>query len=103
VARQGIHRRFATKGIETVTLVEPVWNEAGFEEGVLEYRNVYSGMPGRIENVSMLTWSTPRAPEIDLLAPLEAAGIAVRLVGDARSPRDLLTATAEGHAAGLAV
>lgn len=103
VARQGIHRRFATKGIEAITLVEPVWNEAGFEEGIVEYRNIYSGAVGRIEQVSMLTWATPRAPEVDLLGPLEAAGIAVRLVGDARSPRDLLTATAEGHAAGLAV
>jgi 2,4-dienoyl-CoA reductase-like NADH-dependent reductase (Old Yellow Enzyme family) len=103
VARQGIHRRFATKGIEAVTLVEPVWNEAGFEDGILDYRNIYSGAAGRIEQVSMLTWATPRAPEVDLLAPLEAAGVAVRLIGDARSPRDLLTATTEGHAAGLAV
>jgi 2,4-dienoyl-CoA reductase-like NADH-dependent reductase (Old Yellow Enzyme family) len=103
VARQGIHRRFALKGIETVTLVEPVWNEAGFEEGVLEYRNIYSGKTGRIEQVSMLTWSTPRAPELELLGPLEAAGVKVRMIGDARSPRDLITATAEGHAAGLAV
>jgi 2,4-dienoyl-CoA reductase-like NADH-dependent reductase (Old Yellow Enzyme family) len=103
VARQGIHRRFAIKGIEVVTLVEPVWNDEHFEDGVLEYRNIYSGATGRIEQLSMLTWSTPRAPETDLLGPLQAAGIAVRLVGDARSPRDLLTATTEGHAAGLAV
>jgi hypothetical protein len=103
VARQGIHRRFANKGIEAITLVEPVWNEEGFEDGIVEYRNIYSGASGRIEQVSMLTWATPRAPEVDLRAPLEASGITVRLIGDARSPRDLLTATAEGHAAGLAI
>jgi 2,4-dienoyl-CoA reductase-like NADH-dependent reductase (Old Yellow Enzyme family) len=103
VARQGILRRFAVKGIEVVTLVEPVWNDERFENGELEYRNIYSGASGTIRDIALLAWSTPRAPEVDLLEPLQAAGIKVRMIGDARSPRDLLTATAEGHAAGLAV
>ena len=42
-------------------------------------------------------------PNRDLLAPLQAAGVAVRLVGDANAPRYLTAAMREGHLAGAAV
>ena len=65
--------------------------------------NVYNGDAGVIENVSFLANSTPRVPEDMLAGPLRAAGIEVRLVGDCRTPRGLLAATSEGHAAGNAI
>jgi len=102
VSRQGILRRFAQKRIEVVTLVEPVWNER-FEEGELDYENVYSGERGTVRDLAFLAYSTPRARNDALAAPLRAAGIAVHLVGDCLSPQDMLAATAGGHAVGNAV
>lgn len=99
VARQGIERRIAEQGIETVFLSEPRWSDA-CEDGRLEYVNVHSGRIGAIENLAFLAYSTPRAREDALAAPLRAAGVEVHAVGDCASPRDLLAATAEGHAAG---
>ena len=103
MARQGILRRLSQKGIEIIRLVEPVLGD-GFEEGVIEYEQVYSGARGSISQVSLLAYATPRAPEArELHARLDAAGVRVRRIGDCRSPRDLMMATAEGHAAGMAV
>ena len=42
-------------------------------------------------------------PNRDLLEPLKAAGLAVRVIGDANSPRYLPAAMREGHLAGAAV
>jgi 2,4-dienoyl-CoA reductase-like NADH-dependent reductase (Old Yellow Enzyme family) len=42
-------------------------------------------------------------PNRDLLAPLNAAGVSARLVGDASTPRHLVAAMREGHLAGAAV
>ncbi len=102
VARQGILRRFQEKHIETIPLAEPRWS-AGIDDGKLDYVNVYNGDAGVIADVSFFAHSTPRTPDDALAAPLHAAGIEVRLVGDCRSPRGLLAATAEGHAAGNAI
>jgi hypothetical protein len=102
VTRQGILRRFHEKRITTIVLSEPRWIDA-FEDGILEYANVYNGDVGRIDNVVFVAYSTPRAPQDGLAAPLRAAGIDVHLVGDCVSPRGVLAATAEGHAAGNAI
>ena len=40
------------------------------------------------------------ASDTALLEPLRAAGMAVQLVGDCVAPRNVMAATAEGHAAG---
>ena len=37
------------------------------------------------------------------MAPLAEAGVAVRLIGDASTPRHLVAAMREGHLAGAAV
>ena len=102
VTRQGILRRLCEKHIEMITLAEPRWS-AIFDDGKLEYANVYSGDAGVIADVSFLAYSTPRVPEDELAGPLRAAGIEVHLAGDCRSPRGLLAATSEGHTAGNAV
>ena len=102
VTRQGILRRLYSRGIETVLLSEPRWSDA-FEEGVLEYCHVYGGAVSSIPNVALLAYSTPRARNDALAAPLAHAGFDVRRVGDCLSPRDMLAATADGHSAGNAL
>ena len=102
VTRQGVHRRLATSHIETVFLCQPLWS-AAFEDGVLEYRHLYTGQIGAVKDVALLAYSTPRARNDTLAAQLRSHGIEVLAVGDCLSPRDLLAATADGHAAGNAV
>jgi len=102
VVQQSVQRRLAAAGVEIVYVSE-VAPESDLEEGEVTLRNVYSGERRTLKDVALLTYAGVRRPLDDLYAPLCAAGLDVRLVGDAYAPRDLLTATAEGHAAGLAV
>ncbi len=102
VTRQGIVRRLHEQRIETIVLSEPRWSE-GCEDGNLEYANIYNGDGGVVSDMAFLAYSTPRAPDYALCAPLRAAGIEVHLIGDCASPRGVLAATAEGHAAGNAI
>ena len=102
VSRQGIERRFSNKGIEAVFLSEPRWS-AEVEDGRLACANIHSGRTQWIEDVALITYSTPRASEDGLAPGLRSAGIPVTLVGDCRSPGEMLAATADGHAAGNAV
>ncbi len=102
VTRQGILRRLHQKRIEIIPLAEPRWS-TGFGTGRLEVVNVYNGDVRVISDVSFFAYATPRLAEDQLAAPLRAAGIEVHLTGDCRSPRGLMTAIAEGHAAGNAI
>jgi 2,4-dienoyl-CoA reductase-like NADH-dependent reductase (Old Yellow Enzyme family) len=102
VTRQGILRRLSEKRVEIVTLAEPRWSET-FEQGKLQYANVYNGDIGIIDDVAFFAYATPRVPADGLVEPLRAAGVDVQVVGDCRSPQDLLAATAEGHAAGMTI
>jgi hypothetical protein len=63
----------------------------------------YGGDVQVIEDLTLLTYATPRIPDDDLAAPLRAAGITVIAVGDTRAPQEMLFATASGHEAGEAV
>ncbi len=102
VTHQGINRRLSAKGIEVMLLSQPRWSDA-FENGDLEIVQVYTGGKTVIRNIAFFAFSTPRAPNITLAAPLRAAGIDVTLIGDCLAPRTVMAATAEGHAAGHAV
>ncbi|MEO6623763.1 MAG: NAD(P)-binding protein [Burkholderiaceae bacterium] len=102
VTRQGIVRRLTRRKVDILTLTEPCWTER-FEDGWLEYVNVYGGERGQIENVSFLSYATPRAAQIAMVDAIHEAGIELHLVGDCRVARGLLGATADGHAAGNAV
>ncbi|SAK51475.1 NADH:flavin oxidoreductase [Caballeronia temeraria] len=103
VTRQGFLRRLALARVRVLTLCEPVIGEAFETEGRLEYRNVYSGEAGFIDDIAFLAYATPRVPDISLLGPLQRHGIPTRLVGDCRTGRGILAATADGHEAGNAV
>ena len=102
VTRQGVQRRFHEQHIETLVFTEPRW-EQSFADGKLDYVSVFGHDSGTIEDVAFFAWSTPRAPDDALAAPLRAAGVEVRLVGDCCAPGGLLSATADGHAAGNAI
>jgi 2,4-dienoyl-CoA reductase-like NADH-dependent reductase (Old Yellow Enzyme family) len=101
--RQRVYRRFHARGIEIVTLVEPVWSETVEREAALEYTSVFGGPPSRIGDLALFCYATPRVPEDGLLAALQARGIPVIAIGDARNARDMLAATSEGHAAAMAI
>jgi hypothetical protein len=99
VVRQRILRRLSLRRLP-ITLLHEL---SAFAAGTATFRQVYNNDELRIAAIDLLACATPRAPN-DLLVPaLEAAGIAVRVVGDAFAPRGPLEAVAEGHAAGLAV
>jgi 2,4-dienoyl-CoA reductase-like NADH-dependent reductase (Old Yellow Enzyme family) len=102
VTHQGIVRRLREQHIEVVPLAEPRMT-GDWAGGTLEYADMITGDTGTISNLAFFAWSTPRTPNDELAAPLRAAGIDVRVVGDCRAPRGLLVATTEGHAAGNAV
>ena len=101
VTRQSILRHLHAKRVEIVSLAQLQWDSAA--SGALAYANVYSGDVGTIPDLAFLAYSTPRAPNDALAAPLRAAGFEVRTVGDCRLARDVLAATTEGHAAGNAL
>ena len=100
VVRQGVLRRMSEKRIAIATLSEPRWSDGFEQDGRLELVNVYNGDVRTIEDVALLSWSTPRAAAHALFAPLRALGLQVVAVGDCLSARGLLEATSEGHAAG---
>jgi len=102
VVQQSVQRRLAAAGVE-IALLSEVAPDSDLEAGEITFVNVYSGARRTLQGIALLTYAGTRRPVDDLYGPLCAAGLDVRLVGDAYAPRDLLTATAEGHAAGLAV
>ncbi len=102
MARQGVLRRMAQQHVRIVALSVPVWTDA-FEDGTLEYENVYTNERSGIPDVAFLAYSTPRTPEDILYARLRAAGVVVHAIGDCLTPGDLLAATASGHDAGASV
>ncbi len=95
VVRQGIYRRLLQKNIELIPFhdLDP---DSAYEEGEVSVKNVVSGERKTFDNVSLLTFSTPRTPNVDLIDDLHAAGIPFHRIGDARSPRTLHVATSEG-------
>lgn len=100
VTRQGIYRRFHQKGIHVITLAQPRWTQSIEDQNALEVFSVYGNRIMTIENLAFLSYSTPRAPNIDLVPELTANGVRLRRVGDCNAARFVLEATQEGHAAG---
>ncbi|HEY7084951.1 MAG TPA: FAD-dependent oxidoreductase [Hyphomicrobiaceae bacterium] len=95
----GIHRRLYHADAEIVVAAEPV----SFQDGVLAWRNVFTGGVREIANVGLFLWSTPRIANDALAQPLRQVGVDTRLVGDCLAPRNLLCAIHEGEAAATAI
>lgn len=100
VSRLGINRRFARVGIEVLPFAE-LTEECRFEQGRVAYRNVHTAEPGTIDSVVLVVYSTPRAPRDRLFGEFETLAVPMIPIGDAKVPRTLLAATAEGHATGV--
>ena len=95
----GVYRRLYEADAEIVVAAEP----STLRNGVLTWRNVFTGRPHDIANVELFLWSTPRIADDALAQPLEQAGVDTRLVGDCMAPRNLLCAIHEGEAAAMAL
>ncbi|WP_158611656.1 NADH:flavin oxidoreductase [Teichococcus wenyumeiae] len=98
LSAQGVHRRMARLGVEILTCRGLLRHEARR----LWLTHLLTGAEEVIEGLDLLTWSTPRQPRQALLAPLQAAGLAVHLAGDALAPRLMLSAIREGTEIGEA-
>lgn len=103
VVRQRIQRRCVERGIEILTQVEPVWTELMEEEGRLAYQSIFGDTLRYIDQVALITYATPRKPDVDLWAPLRDSGVPVHRIGDCLLAREPMSATAEGHAIGMAL
>jgi dimethylglycine catabolism A len=99
VTRLGVLRRFAHLGIEVLPLVEPD-AASQWEEAALCYRNVYTGKLGRIDDVALFTYATPRIADTELADELQSRVPVLHVIGDAYAPRTTLAATAQGHDVG---
>jgi dimethylglycine catabolism A len=95
----GIHRRLYQADAEIIVAAEPV----ALRNGVLTWRNVFTGRPRDMANVGLFLWATPRIANDALAEPLQRAGVETRLVGDCLAPRNLLCAIHEGEAASLEI
>jgi hypothetical protein len=95
----GIHRRLYQADADIVVAAEPV----ALRDGVLTWRNVFTGRTREIADVGLFLFATPRIADDALAEPLRRAGVETRLVGDCLAPRDLLCAIHEGEAAALEV
>ncbi len=99
VVRQGIYRRLNERGIEIIPFTQ-FGDMAALEEGAVMARNIYTGAQTRIDDIALMTYSTPRRQDDGLYEPLANAGLNVQRVGDCRTPDRLLAATQGGHELG---
>jgi hypothetical protein len=99
VNRLGILRRFALQGIESMTLVQ-IDGGSPLEEGVVRVRGVYTGALIDIEDVVLLTYATPRAPDLAGIEALAHLAPEIHVIGDAFAPGSTMAATAHGHRIG---
>lgn len=103
VVRQRVHRRLHERGIEVMAQVEPVWTESMEEHSRLAYQSIFGGDLRFLEEVALLTYATPRRPNLMLLPALQALGVTVHRIGDAKWAREPMSATADGYAIGMAL
>jgi 2,4-dienoyl-CoA reductase-like NADH-dependent reductase (Old Yellow Enzyme family) len=75
----------------------------GWENGVLAVEDVSTGEVERIAGFDSLIAAQRGVADDGLYAPLKAAGITPRLIGDCLAPRTALEAVFEGHELGLAL
>lgn len=88
----GIYRRLLNAGGEIVTTALPV----DHRDNRVTWRNAFTGKESVVDDVALFAYSTPRKANDALAGPLRAAGLKVRLIGDARAPRSLFSAIHEG-------
>jgi hypothetical protein len=103
VVRQRVQRRLVERGIDVIPQVDPVWTDSMENESRLAYRSVFGGALRYLDDVVLLTFATPRRPNLDLLPALLTLGVAIHRIGDAKWAREPMSATADGYAVGMAL
>lgn len=103
VTRQGVLRRLYEAGVELLTSTQLVWNERFEDEGSLFCQSLFGGPLRAITDLALITYATPRAPNTELLAALQATGKPVHRIGDSLATGHTLSATAQGFALGAAI
>ncbi len=93
----GVYRRLYGAGVE----IRPSLVTKAFADARLRLVNVFSGAEEVLENIDLVVYATPRVARDGLAAQLD--GMTVNLIGDCRSPRNLLAAIQGGHALGEAL
>ncbi len=92
-----LHKRLKDAGVKLVLGARVV----GIEPGAVLYER--EGTGERLAHAGPVVTALGATPESALTAVLDSEGIPYSVVGDAESPRRLLEAVHEGHAAGNAV
>jgi 2,4-dienoyl-CoA reductase-like NADH-dependent reductase (Old Yellow Enzyme family) len=99
VNRLGILRRFAQQGIHVMTLGR-IDAGSALEDGVLRVRNVYTDVLEEIADVVLLTYATPRAPDLAMTEAFASIAPEFHVIGDAYAPGSTMAATGQGHRIG---
>ncbi len=99
VNRLGIVRRCAQLGIEVLTLAR-IDAGSSLEDGALRVSDVYTGAIREIPDAVLLTFATPRAPDLDAIAAFASIAPECHVIGDAYAPGSTMAATAQGHRLG---
>ena len=92
----GVYRRLYRARVEIVVAAVP----KRFAAQRVVHANAFTGEERTIEDVALFAYATPRLADDRLAVPLRAAGLEVRLAGDAFAPRGMLAAVHEGHRIG---
>jgi 2,4-dienoyl-CoA reductase-like NADH-dependent reductase (Old Yellow Enzyme family) len=93
----GVYRRLYDAGVE----IRPSLETRSFIDRQLTIANVFSGREEVLDDVDLVVYVTPRLARDALAASLD--GTVTHLIGDCRSPRNLLAAIQGGHALGEAL
>ncbi|MDX2141835.1 MAG: FAD-dependent oxidoreductase [Rhodospirillaceae bacterium] len=72
-----------------------------FNNRVLTWRDSIHGKLHKIRNTARVVYATPRVAADELHDALAALGVPTILIGDAKAPRNLLTAVHDGHFAAV--
>ncbi len=93
----GVFRRLSELRIKIISLSSPL----ALTGSRLLYRNILNNDEEYINDISTLTYSTPRISNNLLYSELCEAGIVAETIGDCKAPRNMAAAIHEGHKAGL--
>jgi 2,4-dienoyl-CoA reductase-like NADH-dependent reductase (Old Yellow Enzyme family) len=103
VTRQSVLRRMHSAGVELLTSTQLRWNARFEDEASVFGQSLFGGPLRAITDLALITYATPRAPNTQLLAALQASGKPVHRVGDCLAPGTALSATGQGFALGSAI
>ncbi|MEI4485766.1 FAD-dependent oxidoreductase [Frigidibacter sp. MR17.14] len=94
---------FWKKMVEAGVVMTPAVRPVAFEGGRVQFQHMFSRQPCGSRDYDTIVLADPGVPRDELLAPLQAAGLWVRAIGDAYAPRDIEAAFLDGYEAALSL